>query len=838
MKKALLLSTVLSATVFGAMAVATNYSLRLDSKSEVYCGPMAEIDASRSYTVQLWFNADSWTEGAQLLSLGNGSALTLGAPGKLDFGGVTISSDNFKAASWIQLTIISDDGCGKVLVNGIEAATPALPAICAATDVTIGGSFEGRIDELRIWSAPLEADFDYFVNNTLNRWVPQADDLVAYYKFDQQGCNAVVDYTALWNPERTTNHHGEIRGNAMREVISDNPVMRYRVNGAYTANERFFDRAIPREQYLVSNDIIILGIDSYADGHLAYSTPCDHAANNGVQYLAEFEGRSGVASFDGSSTIDAGATSFAPADRTYTAEAQIYIEQWTEGAEVFSILNEAGDKGISLSLGEEANHHLVVTLDGHRYTLVNKISAGKWHHVAICPNPSATDDGRFTFKFFVDGTEQTPGRSTSDSEVFQVPTLDSSSRLVVGRNFKGKMDNVAFWYRTLDASLIKGHATSALSMPGIGKTITADFMRSGRIAYMFDKSDNLGYDSYSQDEWLAIMRSAYEGYSGYEIRISVKSHTNWTNTIADAGRRKIFAADLAELSKPYDGVELDLEWMYGTQTNLGLLAEEIRNALPQDKSFMVSCHNVAYGFPHDKMQYCDGFTFQQYGPQKVHFGYSHFEQMCDKFIDYGFPAEKIVTSYSTTTSSGHKNGTADVQGHPIKGLRNGFLDDYTPKDVDSECKEIDGYNYYYTSPRQTYRRARHTVENGFGGIFYWDMGNDVPFEHPYNAAKWCSYALNSNVEPAVTHVEINHPASTGNVAAVSNSRAQMTLRRDGDTITVCGIESSALSVCDCSGRPVLSAEGNSTNVAALGKGIYVATATATDGSRHSAKFSK
>lgn len=836
MKKAILLSLAIGAVSLGASAVATNYSLRLQPQSEVHCGPMAEVEGSNSYTLQLWFCADNWTSGARLLSMADGCAITLGAEGSIDFAGTKISDEQLKPASWIQLTIVNDEGKGSVLINGKAVASPTLPAMASLTDATIGGGFDGRIDEVRIWKAALNADFDYFVNNTLNRWVPQVDDLVAYYKFDQKDCNAIVDYTALWRPEQTTNHHGEIVGTATREAVEDNPLMKYRVNGAYTANERFFDRAIPREQYLVSNDLIILGIESFSDGHLRYGSPCDHAEANGVEYLAEFEGRQGVASFNGNASLDAGVSSFAPTDNNYSAEAMIYIDQWVEGAEIFSKLNEAGDKGIAFILGEETDHHLQISIDGHKYTVINKIEAGKWHHVAAYPNAAATD-ARFTFKFFVDGAEVTPSRKASDTEIFQVPTFDSNSRLTVGRNFKGKIDHLALWHSSqFDGSAYRSHMNTDLPKPGLGAKIAADFMRRGMVAYRFDKPEQIGYDSYSQDEWLAIMRSAYEGMSGYEIRISVKSHDNWTNTIANAERRKIFAADLAELSKPYDGVELDLEWMYGVQTDLGLLAEEIRKALPEGKSFMISCHNVAYQFPKDKMQYCDGFTFQQYGPQKTHFFYNHFEQMTNTFLSYGFPAEKIITSYSTTTSVGHENGGA-VMARAIKGLRDGFLDDYTPKDVDSECRGIDGYNYYFTSPRQTYRRARFTVEKGLGGIFYWDMGNDVPFEHEYNSARWCSYALNSNVEPAVDHVEIAHPASTGNIIADRSGR-EMTLRCDGSTLRVCGIDAVSVSICDCSGRILLSARGAEAGISQLGKGVYVATATDAEGRVYNSKFSK
>ncbi|MDE6654495.1 MAG: glycoside hydrolase family 18 protein [Muribaculaceae bacterium] len=287
--------------------------------------------------------------------------------------------------------------------------------------------------------------------------------------------------------------------------------------------------------------------------------------------------------------------------------------------------------------------------------------------------------------------------------------------------------------------------------------------------------------------------------------------SNLINLINNAQWRTRFAEDLAVLVAPYDGAELDLEWVYNW-TAYGLLAQEIRDKLPEDKSFMVSAHNVTYKFPTDKMQYVDGFTFQQYGPQKQHSYYSHFEQMTKAFEDYGYPKDKIVCSYATTTSRGYKDGSMATA---IRGVRDGFMDapDYTP-DGEVDVVDFSGNTYYYDGPLQTYKRARYVNENDLRGIFYWDMGNDVPVEHKYNLAKWCSYGLNSNVEPHVTAVEVNHvPAGIAVVAA----DAAAGISRRGDVLVADG----QIRVYGIDGRMV--ASGTETlDISSLAEGVYVA----------------
>lgn len=63
-----------------------------------------------------------------------------------------------------------------------------------------------------------------FLNNTLNKFNPNYDTLVSYWKCDQE-CENLVDYQFA--------HHGIIN-NLQRVVVEDNAVMRYRIVTGYT----------------------------------------------------------------------------------------------------------------------------------------------------------------------------------------------------------------------------------------------------------------------------------------------------------------------------------------------------------------------------------------------------------------------------------------------------------------------------------------------------------------------------------------------------------------------------------------------------------------------------
>ena len=147
------------------------------------------------------------------------------------------------------------------LNNELKETTGTLPAILpdAVHTCYIGKNFKGQIDEIRVWKKALEQK-DFFWNNTLNKFNPNYDTLVSYWKCDQEQCENLVDYQFA--------HHGIIN-NLQRVVVEDNAVMRYRIVTGYTNLMRFTDRGnINRDMFLMTNDLILLSAKVQQDGSL------------------------------------------------------------------------------------------------------------------------------------------------------------------------------------------------------------------------------------------------------------------------------------------------------------------------------------------------------------------------------------------------------------------------------------------------------------------------------------------------------------------------------------------------------------------------------------------
>jgi hypothetical protein len=266
-----------------------------------------------------------------------------------------------------------------------------------------------------------------------------------------------------------------------------------------------------------------------------------------------------------------------------------------------------------------------------------------------------------------------------------------------------------------------------------------------------------------------IVRSAFDGYRGYKIRMSVKGHDGWESTMANATKRKTMAEGIVAAAANFDGIDLDFEWCYdGTCFyNYGLLLEEIGKIMPAEKIFTVSPHYVSYSFPTKYMTHVDYFTFQIYGPSANVFRWNTYLDAYNRFIAQGYPKDKIVMSYATTTSRAYDDAAGNVQtaAAPI-GVRNGLLDGtYTP-DMDV-VMDSNGKYRFITGVNQTRNRSEYIHEKDLAGIMYWDMGNDVATSHPYSIPKASNYALASNVDTIITQVNMNPSA----VRPISAQRA-------------------------------------------------------------------
>ena len=770
MKKILCAIALVMGLAGSASAQVDNYALKLTPEGSVNVYKFPELNELSSYSIQFWINVDSWQEGALIYDRGGDFKASLGKEGTVNFqAGSTVlaaTSADLAAGKWAQITMIANGSGAQVLVNNVQAGSIATAMTIPASekDMILGGGMSGRLDEFRVWKAALSnAEYDggyqYFIYNTINKFNPQWSDLVAYYKFDQNLCDNVVDYTF-------TNHHGSFSTEgADREIVEDNAKFKYYMTSAYTNFERFFDRAIDRDKYLLANDLIVLNIDSYSDGHLSIAFPNDEGELINSEYLPEFEGRSGVLSLDGTGVgMNVGTDAMTP-DVGWTFQTWLYIDEWVPGAYIFKKETEDHLNGVSIRLGDAPGEdgQIIVRINGRDFpmhpTTPTKMNTKEWIHFAVATNLQDDSMVERTFIYIVNGM-QSFGVSgeCGDKAVSYIPAGVSGVDAVIGENFKGKFDETAIWHKAFDRNTIYGYGNNGCPMPGFGITLTTANMLTAGGYWKYDDDENPGYDYYSYKHFLALMRSAYDNHRGYTIRMAVRSHTNWEQTFASAEKRKIFAADLAEISKEFDGVELDFEWCYSTDcfNNYGLLLDEIKAVLPADKILAVSPHKVSYAFDKKYMDNCDFFTFQIYGPDKGLFTLNSYKEAYDMFLRQGYPKGKMVLSYACTTSGGYLDG---VRKTATIGVRDSLLEgDYTP----DQNEGFDGtYMRYFTGFNQTYERSKFVRDNDLKGIFYWDMGNDVATNHKYSLVKASSFAINSNVDTLVTHVDVYPDGPTG-----------------------------------------------------------------------------
>lgn len=201
----------------------------------------------------------------------------------------------------------------------------------------IGENFKGRIDEFRFWKTemPGAEPENLMLRNTVNKFHPKYDDLLFYYKFDQDQCEDIVDYKLA--------HHGEPT-NVTREAVIDNDYFKYRVVTGYSSFVRHCDRLqIDRDMHLMTNDLIFL--DAQVSGYTGAVTmtyPDNQGVLSNASYVAEYEGRNGVLHLNGEgagmnvSEEVLQNTGGLPAMNYATIEAWISIEEWANGGSDFN----------------------------------------------------------------------------------------------------------------------------------------------------------------------------------------------------------------------------------------------------------------------------------------------------------------------------------------------------------------------------------------------------------------------------------------------------------------------------------------------------------------------
>ncbi|MBQ5888197.1 MAG: hypothetical protein IIW77_02855 [Bacteroidaceae bacterium] len=745
-------------------AQVTNNALSLERNGRVSLGVLPYDITDTGTTLQLWMNPQHWIPGANIVTWGESLNIQLGTPGQITIKcgdeTMTFTDSNLATGNWSHLTLLMEGNCIRLLVNNANEQSGTLPTpftVPTREPLLLGGGFFGRIDEVRVWDFILPADYNRFWNNTVDSFNPQWEHLAAYWKFDQTRLESnVYDYSE-------NGHNGTFSATGVkRTVVSDNPSLTYRRNLAYADCSRFFDRGVQHGQYLKSNVISMIGATAQADGSLKYKQPDNKGIIGGGSYLAQYNGRSGVLDLAGEgaqmnvgkeSLIAYNNSNFLESATAYTFMTWMSLDKWTPGA--YLIKKESStSNGISLRMGE-AQGEFILRCNGIEFIYTTAAELDKWHHIGFSTGAATLGS---EFVLVLDDATISPSYTHTTAATTTLTGLRSTD-CIIGEGIDGKLDETITWTQKFGASDIIAQGSTPIE-PGIGKGITGAYSRSVDGLWKYDLADDLGRDSYSTPEWFRMIKATFEGYEGAYVTISIDKWSDefFTKINNNAQYRETLADAISQMgNEPFlDGVDYDFEWN-NNWSGIGTLCQLVRAKLHEGKIQAVSPHELYYNFPTDKMQYVDYFNFQDYGPaNKNIFTFNNYKNFFTKAKNHGYPVDKIMLSYATTTSGAmYSNGSRPASSHAEyypTGWRSMPYEtfEYTQNTYDVG----EGLTRYFTGMEQVWLRSEYMNNNGCAGIFYWDMGNDTrDCNDPRSLATFASFAINSNVQKIIESVD-------------------------------------------------------------------------------------
>ena len=745
-------------------AQVTNRALYLERNGRVSMGILPDGTASEGMTLQLWMNPEHWIPGANIVTWGENLNIQLGTPGQLKIKcadeGMTFSDSKLATGNWSHLTLLLEGNCIRLLVNNAneQSHTLSTPFTTIAQDpLLLGGGFLGRIDEVRVWDFILPTDYNRFWNNTIDRFNPQWQHLAAYWKFDQTRLESnIYDYSEH-------GHNGTFSaGGVTRTAVTDNPNLTYRRNLAYADCSRFFDRGVQHGQYLKSNVISMIGATAQADGSLKYKQPDNEGIITSGSYLAQYNGHTGVLDLAGEgaqmnvgkeSLIAYNNSNFVESATAYTFMTWLSLDEWTPGAYLIK-KESSSNNGISLRLGDTPGK-FILRCNGTEFTYTTAAELDKWHHIGFSTNAATLGS---EFVFVLDEATIAPSYTHTAAATTALTGLRSTD-CIIGAGIDGKLDETITWTQKFGASDIIAQGDTPIE-PGIGKAITGAYSRSVDGLWKYDLANDLGRDSYSTPEWFRMIKATFEGYEGAYVTISIDKWSDefFTKINNNAQYRETLADAISQVgNEPFlDGVDYDFEWN-NNWSGIGTLCQLVRARLHEGKIQAVSPHELYYNFPTDKMQYVDYFNFQDYGPaNKNIFTFSNYKNFFTKAKNHGYPVDKIMLSYATTTSGAmYSNGSRPASSHAEyypTGWRSMPYEtfEYTQNTYDVG----EGLTRYFTGMEQVWLRSEYMNNNGCAGIFYWDMGNDTrDCNDPRSLATFASFAINSNVQKIIESID-------------------------------------------------------------------------------------
>lgn len=502
-----------------------------------------------------------------------------------------------------------------------------------------------------------------------------------------------------------------------------------KIVSSYVRNNFLETGRVSAESMNVCNDLIILGINPYPDGSLYFEIPDNSASfTGGTKVLAEFQGRDGVLSFDGTGKMNAGndllhtpavwGNDNAGKYPQFTFGTWLFVTEWTQGACLFK--KENTKNKIAFKEGDKPGE-FVFEVDNRQVKLfASDFETGKWVHVALTYSSTANNKGTH---LYINGKKVVSDLTSLTDKLPYVRTP-----MQVGSQVRAGMDEVFFNGLALSEGEISKIKDSGLAF--------SSWNMSKTLAYWkFDDEKNPGKDSHSWVDLLQRVRNEVAG-SPVKIRAGITAG-DWKTMCSKENYREDFAKNIKSLLEKYnfDGVDLDFEWPLNPDEfdNYSKTIVKLREVIGKEKILSVSLHPLYYKISQEAIKATDHISLQCYGPSPERFPYETYVKEAEAVVQYGISKDKLVLGLPFYGSEEHKQGTASYWDF----VRDGLI-------IDNETDEVvyKGKKYIFNGQKTIAKKTRYVIEQNIAGIMSWDLATDVTISHPRSLLKSVMDELN------------------------------------------------------------------------------------------------
>lgn len=509
---------------------------------------------------------------------------------------------------------------------------------------------------------------------------------------------------------------GVSSNNKIETPQSEETTVSSKIISSYIRNNFLETNRISAESMNACNDLIILGINPYADGSLYFEIPNNKATFTHETHLSDYNGRSGVISFSGNGEMNGGNdllhTPAVWGDNDsgkcaqFTFGTWIYMEKWAEGACLFQKDNSQNKISFTTGLNQG---DFIFTVNHIRIKLsAPDFLTNKWTHLALTYSATANNKGTH---LYINGK-----KAASDTQQLTDKLPYIRSQIKLGNKLDAKLDETFF-----NALALSENEIAKIKDNGIEFT---SWNMSKTLAYWkYDNATSYGTDSHN---WVDLLQQVRTSITRPDIKIRAGiTSGDWKTMCSKEEYRNAFASNIKKLIHEYqfDGVDLDFEWPLTQEecNNYSQTILKLREVIGNSATLTVSLHPLYFKISQEAIKAVDHISLQCYGPSPQRFPYDVYVKDAEAALNYGITKEKLILGLPFYGAEENKQGTASYWDFVQSNLIN------TP---DTDEVIYNNKKYIFNGQNTIRKKTQYVMENDIAGVMTWDLATDLPLSDP------------------------------------------------------------------------------------------------------------